>query len=105
MSKTTEIIQQLTSMLFATRAGDRVCQAGAKLWDAEGKVYLISWRAFVLNVGHSHPVVVDAIRQAGQKMHVSNLYYTENQTLAQALAGLALGGKCFCIPAPKPTRR
>ena len=51
----------------------------------------------MLNIGHSHPAVVDAIRQqAGLLMHVSNLYYTENQgRLAQALAGLALGGKCF----------
>lgn len=71
---------------------------GTKVWDAEGKVYLdfIAGIA-VLNIGHSHPAVVEAIsKQAGQLTHISNLYYHENQgLLAKALAELALQGKCF----------
>ena len=101
MSKTTEIIQQFDEHVipaYARRPIVFVKGKGAKLWDTEGKVYLDFLAGIsVLNIGHSHPAVVDAIRQqAGLLMHVSNLYYTENQgRLAQALAGLALGGKCF----------
>ena len=101
MSKTTEIIQQFDKHVipsYARRPIVFVKGKGAKLWDAEGKVYLDFLAGIsVLNVGHSHPVVVEAIRQqAGLLTHVSNLYYTENQgRLGQALAGLALGGKCF----------
>ena len=101
MSKTTEIIQQFDKHVIPTYARRPIVFVkgkGAKLWDTEGKVYLDFLAGIsVLNIGHSHPAVVDAIRQqAGLLMHVSNLYYTENQgRLAQALAGLALGGKCF----------
>lgn len=101
MSKTTEIIQQFDQHVipsYARRPIVFVKGKGAKLWDADGKVYLDFLAGIsVLNVGHSHPTVVAAIQQqAAQLMHVSNLYYTENQgRLGQALAGLALGGKCF----------
>jgi len=101
MSKTSDIIQQFDEHVipsYARRPIVFVKGKGAKLWDADGKVYLDFLAGIsVLNVGHSHPAVVEAIcRQAGLLTHVSNLYYTENQgRLAQALAGLALGGKCF----------
>jgi len=101
MSKTTDIIQQFDEHVipsYARRPIVFVKGKGAKLWDAEGKVYLDFLAGIsVLNVGHSHPAVVEAVRQqAGLLTHVSNLYYTENQgRLASALASLALGGKCF----------
>ena len=71
---------------------------GVKLWDAEGKVYLDFLAGIsVLNVGHSHPVVVEAIRQqALQLTHVSNLYYTEPQVqLIEKLAELSGMDKVF----------
>jgi acetylornithine/N-succinyldiaminopimelate aminotransferase len=71
---------------------------GTRVWDSGGKVYLDFIAGIsVLNVGHCHPWVVDAIcKQAGILTHVSNLYFTENQAkLAQKLSQLALGGKCF----------
>ena len=71
---------------------------GTKVWDPEGKCYLDFIAGIsVLNVGYSHPKVVAAIReQAKSLMHTSNLYYTENQArLAEKLAGLSMGGKCF----------
>ena len=49
---------------------------GMKVWDSEGKEYLdfVSGIA-VLNVGHCHPRVVEAISQQSKLlMHVSNLY-------------------------------
>jgi predicted acetylornithine/succinylornithine family transaminase len=68
------------------------------VWDADGKVYLDFLAGIsVVNVGHCHPRVVEAIRrQAGELMHASNLYYTENQAkLARKLSELSLGGKVF----------
>jgi acetylornithine/N-succinyldiaminopimelate aminotransferase len=71
---------------------------GTRVWDTEGKVYLdFTSGIAVLNVGHCHPRVVEAVRrQAGELMHASNLFYTEPQALlASRLNTLTLGGKCF----------
>jgi predicted acetylornithine/succinylornithine family transaminase len=73
---------------------------GARVWDADGGEYLDFLGGIaVVTVGHCHPHVTKAIRQqAGKLVHVSNLYYNENQPqLAQKLverAGLG-GGKVF----------
>ena len=72
--------------------------SGTKVWDAEGNEYLDFLAGIaVLNVGHCHPNVVQAVQeQAATLMHVSNLYYNEKQPqLAQALSEKAGGGKCF----------
>ena len=57
--------------------------SGAKVWDSDGKEYLDFVAGIAVNnVGHCHPVVVEAIkRQAETLIHTSNLYYTENQVL------------------------
>ena len=71
---------------------------GTKVWDADGREYLDMLAGIaVCGLGHCHPRVVKAIReQASKLMHVSNLYYNENQPrLAQALAERSLKGKCF----------
>ena len=51
----------------------------------------------MLNVGHCHPRVVEAVReQAGRLTHVTNLYYTEPaMRLSARLAESSLGGKVF----------
>lgn len=72
--------------------------SGVSVWDADGKEYLDFMAGIaVCNTGHCHPAVVEAIRdQAGRLMHVSNLFYNENQPrLAQKLSALSLGGKVF----------
>ena len=72
--------------------------AGARLWDAEGNEYLDFLAGIsVLNVGHCHPRVVEAVReQAGRLTHVTNLYYTEPALrLSAALSQSSLGGKVF----------
>ncbi len=61
---------------------------GTKVWDNDGKEYLdftAGWA--VMNIGHSHPKVVEAIReQAGLVTQMTNLYYTTPQLeLAQTL--------------------
>ncbi len=50
--------------------------AGARLWDDTGKTYLdFCMGIAVCSLGHCHPLLVEVIRrQAGELMHVSNLY-------------------------------
>lgn len=72
--------------------------SGCRLIDADGKEYLdfLSGIA-VCALGHCHPAVTEAIRQqAGQLVHVSNLYYTEPQIrLAELLTGNSFGERIF----------
>jgi acetylornithine/N-succinyldiaminopimelate aminotransferase len=83
---------------YARAPVELVRGAGTRLWDAEGNEYLdfISGIS-VLNVGHCHPAVVDAVReQAGRLTHTTNLFYTEPaMRLAARLAQSSLGGKVF----------
>ncbi|HKG01743.1 MAG TPA: acetylornithine/succinylornithine family transaminase [Conexibacter sp.] len=72
--------------------------AGTRLWDADENEYLDFLSGIsVLNVGHCHPAVVEAVReQVGTLTHVTNLFYTEPaMRLAERLAGSSLGGKVF----------
>lgn len=101
--KTEEVIalfEQYVIPCYARKPVVLVRGKGTKVWDADGKVYLdfIAGIA-VLNLGHSHPRVVEAIKkQAEQLIHISNLYYHENQALlAKALAGVAFQGKGKCF--------
>jgi acetylornithine/N-succinyldiaminopimelate aminotransferase len=71
---------------------------GVRLWDVDGNEYLDFLAGIsVLNVGHCHPRVVEAVRdQIGRLSHVSNLYYTEAALkLSAALSRSSLGGKVF----------
>jgi acetylornithine/N-succinyldiaminopimelate aminotransferase len=71
---------------------------GARLWDSEGKEYLDFLAGIsVCSVGHSHPAVVEAVReQVGTLTHTSNLYLTEGGVLlAQRLADSSLEGRAF----------
>jgi len=72
--------------------------SGVRLWDADDNEYLDFLAGIsVLNVGHCHLRVVDAVReQAGCLSHVSNLYYTAPaMRLSEALSRSSLGGKVF----------
>jgi acetylornithine/N-succinyldiaminopimelate aminotransferase len=71
---------------------------GSRLWDAEGNEYLdFLCGISVTNLGHCHPRVVQALReQAGELMHVSNLFYTAPaMRLAERLSESSLGGKVY----------
>jgi len=71
---------------------------GTRLWDTEGKEYLDFVAGLgVLNIGHSHPRFVEAIKKQVESLtHVSNLFYTTNQLeLARDLSTLFDQGKCF----------
>jgi len=72
--------------------------AGTKVWDADGKMYYDFLSGLgVNNLGHCHPKVVEAIRQqAGQLLHVSNLYHIQPQIeLAEMLSHLSFADRSF----------
>ncbi len=71
---------------------------GTQVWDVDGKEYLdftAGWA--VNNLGHCHPVMVDAIReQAGTLLQTSNQFYTIPQLqLAQVLVENSALDKVF----------
>ena len=71
---------------------------GVRLWDEDGNEYLDFLAGIsVLNVGHCHPRIVEAVTaQAARLTHATNLYYTEpGLRLSAALAQSSLGGKVF----------
>jgi acetylornithine/N-succinyldiaminopimelate aminotransferase len=83
---------------YARNPVEFVRGAGCRLWDSEGDEYLDFLAGIsVLNVGHCHPRVVEAVReQVGRLTHVTNLYYTEPAIrLSAELAQSSLGGKVF----------
>ncbi|MEE8167256.1 MAG: aspartate aminotransferase family protein [Candidatus Hydrothermarchaeales archaeon] len=73
---------------------------GAVVKDSKGREYIDCFSGIaVLNVGHSHPKVLEAIRgQAGRIMHTSNVYYISPQVDLGALLYKVSGGykSFFC---------
>lgn len=100
-TKTDELIAQAARHLCNTYARFPVALvrgSGARVWDAEGKMYLDFAAGIAVDVlGHCHPKVVEAIRaQAETLLHVSNLYHIEPQIrLARALCEHSFGGRVF----------
>ncbi|MGI1660415.1 MAG: acetylornithine transaminase [Desulfitobacterium sp.] len=71
---------------------------GTLVWDTEGKQYLDFVTGLAVNsLGHSHPVVVEAIqKQAEEILHTSNLYWIPNQiALAEKLVKHSFADKVF----------
>jgi acetylornithine/N-succinyldiaminopimelate aminotransferase len=72
--------------------------SGAVLWDEDGNEYLDFLAGIsVLNVGHCHPRVIEAVTEQAKRLtHVTNLYYTEPaMRLSERLSDSSLGGKVF----------
>jgi acetylornithine/N-succinyldiaminopimelate aminotransferase len=71
---------------------------GVRVWDDTGKEYLDFASGIAVNaLGHCHPVWVEAIRrQAGELIHVSNLYRNPNYgELARRIVQHAGPGRVF----------
>ncbi|MDA8219238.1 MAG: acetylornithine transaminase [Dehalococcoidales bacterium] len=71
---------------------------GVRVWDENGESYLDLVAGIAASLlGHAHPAVVNAIcRQAGELIHVSNLYYTIPQLeLAKLLVDNSAGNQVF----------
>ncbi len=68
---------------------------GSLLYDVDGNVYIdLNSGLGVMNVGHAHPEVVEAIkRQAEKLLHYSNtdFYYEESVKFAEKLVSIAPG--------------
>ncbi len=64
---------------YARNPVEFVRGSGCRLWDDAGNEYLDFLAGIsVLNVGHCHPRVVEAVcDQVGRLTHATNLYYTE----------------------------
>lgn len=65
---------------------------GSKVWDSEGNEYIDALAGIAVNsLGHSHPKVVEAIKNQAEKLiHISNFYLTEPQALlSEKLANLS----------------
>ena len=81
---------------------------GTRVFDNDGKSYLdftAGWA--VLNIGHSHPAVTEAIReQAGLILQMSNLFYTLPQLdLARTIVETRRWtASSSATPAPRPTK-
>ncbi|MBI9074858.1 MAG: acetylornithine transaminase [Desulfatibacillum sp.] len=80
-------IKDIADQVFAkTYARNPICLVkgqGATLWDSNGKEYTDFLAGIAVCIlGHAHPAVTDAVaKQAAKLVHVSNLFYTEPQTL------------------------
>jgi acetylornithine/N-succinyldiaminopimelate aminotransferase len=71
---------------------------GASLYTADGRRYVDCMAGIsMINVGHCHPEVVEAIcHQAETLINVSNLYYTEPMLeLAEWIRDHSMGGRVF----------
>ncbi len=96
-----EIVQRYDKYIFQTYTRQPIAiksACGALVTDVDGKEYIDCVAGIAVNnVGHCHPAVVEAIkRQVEQLIHVSNLYYTENQALlAEELAELTGMNRVF----------
>lgn len=100
--KLNEIIE-LDKKYYMNTFGNRtpVCfeyGKGINLWDTEGKKYYDFLAGIAVNVlGHSHPKIVNAIKEQAEKfIHCSNLYYIEPQAkLAKKIAENSCADRVF----------
>src|SRR3954463_258024 len=73
-------------------------RTGSYVYDVTGRRYLdLGGGIAVTTLGHAHPAITEALVEQSRKLvHVSNLYYTEQQgRLAQSLVNLIAPGKVF----------
>lgn len=95
-----EILKMQDESVLCTYNRDTIMVRGegSYLWDIDGNKYLdLTVGIGVCNLGHCYPRVTEALReQAGKLLHVSNLFYNENQPrLASLIAGHSFHGKVF----------
>jgi acetylornithine aminotransferase/acetylornithine/N-succinyldiaminopimelate aminotransferase len=71
---------------------------GSYVWDVDGKRYLdLAGGIAVCSLGHAHPQITEALTEQSRKLiHVSNLYYNEQQgRLAKLIVDLIAPGRVF----------
>ena len=95
-----ELLDLQAKFVLGTYSPELMLVEGDMSWvtDASGRRFLdFTVGISVCNLGHCHPRVTAAIQhQAAKLVHVSNLYYNENQPrLAALIAKHSFGGKVF----------
>ncbi len=95
-----EIKNNQLNYLIGTYSPELALVRGAmtRVWDTDDREYLdFTAGISVCNLGHCHPRVTEAIqRQAAKLVHVSNLFYNENQPrLARMISERSLKGRIF----------
>src|SRR6185437_15554785 len=101
MSQQDELVERGRRLLLHNNRQAPVVMArgeGCALFDVEGRRYLdMTAGVAVAVLGHGHPGLADAIAaQARRLLHVSNLYYNEQQVrLAEALSHRPFKGRAF----------
>lgn len=71
---------------------------GVVIWDADGNEYIDFFAGIAVNaLGQSHPKIIETIQKQAEKLiHVSNVYYTEEQVkLARKLAEITIFDRVF----------
>ena len=71
---------------------------GCRVWDQDGRVYLDFLAGIAVTaLGHSHPRVVESLKEQAEKIfHTSNLYHIEPQiALAEQLVAHSFADKVF----------
>jgi len=96
----TQLMELQSDYVLGTYAPELLLVKGemAWVWDASGRRYLdFGTGISVCNLGHCHPRVCDAVqKQVTKLMHVSNLYFNENQPkLAERIARHSFNGRTF----------
>jgi acetylornithine/N-succinyldiaminopimelate aminotransferase len=97
----TNIVERAGNVLMSTYARIPVAfekGEGCRLWDQDGRVYLDFLAGIAVTaLGHSHPRVVETIKDQAEKLlHTSNLYQIENQiALAELLVSHSFADKVF----------
>lgn len=97
-TSTAELYDAHVMKNYARAALTLVRGRGAQVWDDAGNAYLDFTSGIAVSaLGHCHPHWVAAIqRQAGELIHVSNLFRTPNQgELARRIVGYAGPGRVF----------
>jgi acetylornithine/N-succinyldiaminopimelate aminotransferase len=98
LSQLQELERDYAVGTYARNPVEFVRGSGCSLWDDEGNEYLDFLAGIsVLNVGHCHPKIVEAVReQVARLTHTTNLYYTEpGLRVCRRLSESSLGGKVF----------
>jgi acetylornithine/N-succinyldiaminopimelate aminotransferase len=89
VSEVTSLEERYVMQTYKRAPVEFVLGEGVTLYDREGAAYLDFLAGIsVVNAGHCHPHVVEALRQQATRLwHVSNLFYTEpGVRLAERLA-------------------
>jgi acetylornithine/N-succinyldiaminopimelate aminotransferase len=96
-----QIVERADAVLMHTYARIPVAWVkgqGCRVWDQDGRDYLDFLAGIAVTaLGHSHPKVVESLKDQAEKIfHTSNLYHIQSQiALAERLVALSFADKVF----------